>query len=386
MINLSSRVALGALLAAAGVVAAPATAASADGASLTFVSPTGQVSNDGTSCDQATFTSIQAAVTAADTGGTVVVCTGTYHEGVTVPHRLTLIGEAAVVDATGFPYGIGLAADGGTVKGFTVMHAHADMDTGAPGDGIVTAGLVGQSIVSSSDDVIVHNTLLHNDGAGIDLESTVSTDVSNNVSKHNGIGINVSNDAGTASSNNRISGNIASNNPGGCGIVLADHSGTGVFGNLVTGNTIRNNGLGTPSAPNASSGSGIILAYGGPPAGITSASGAYDNDLTSNVLAGNGHAGVAVHGHAPGVNFSGNRIEYNTIGRNNLRTDYRDKKTTGLYFGVKSAVTIAIRNNLFMNDRYGVFTAGPVKIGKLTATNSFRHVHKTLKHITTYNG
>jgi parallel beta-helix repeat protein len=385
MITSSRRVAIGAVIAAAGVVAAPATFASAAGSSVSYVSPTGQVSNTGSSCDQATFTSIQAAVTASDDGGTVVVCAGSYHEGVTITHRLTLLGQNAVIDASGFPYGIGIGADYTTVRGFLVKDASADETTGAPGDGIVTAALAGQSIVSSSNDVIVGNNLRHNEGSGIDLESTRSTYVANNVSRFNTIGINVSNDLGSESADNRITGNVASNNPGGCGIVLADHSGTGVFSNVVSGNTIRNNGLGTASAPNASSGSGIILAFGGDPSTITDKSGAYDNRLTSNVITGNGHAAVALHGHAPGVRFSGNRILSNTIGRNNLRTDYRDKKTTGLYFGVKSAETIAVRNNLFKHDTFGVFTAGPVKINGLS-TNGFKHVVQQLKHIATYNG
>ena len=54
-----------------------------------FVSPDASSSNSGWSCDDATFTSINAAVTAAPAGGTVVVCEGTYKEDVLVNKALT---------------------------------------------------------------------------------------------------------------------------------------------------------------------------------------------------------------------------------------------------------------------------------------------------------
>jgi parallel beta-helix repeat protein len=366
-------------LAALALLTLPAIGNAAPANSTNYVSPTGVNTNDNSSCAQAAFSSIQAAVTAEPSGGTVFVCAGTYAEGVTVDKPLTLIGQDAVINASGQPYGIGLAASYSTVSGFTVRKAHADESTGAPGDGIVTAGIVASTLSPSDHDVITGNTLARNDGSGIDVESSSFTTISGNVSVRNGIGINVTNDLGAPSAHDVIAGNTTNNNPGGCGIVLADHSGSGVFDNRVLGNTARDNGLGTPSAPNASSGSGIIIAAAG------ATGGAYNNLIRGNTLTGNGHGGVALHGHAPGPKFSGNQIVGNTIGKNNLRTDYRDKQSTGIYLGDVAKLRIAVWNNLFRNDRYGVFTAGPVKVVSLKK-NAFVHVKVHHKQIAKYAG
>src|SRR3954471_10062054 len=64
-----------------------------------YVSPTGTNTNDGSSCAQATYSSIQTAVTDSIAGGRVFVCAGTYTEGVTVDKPLTLIGQNAIIDA-----------------------------------------------------------------------------------------------------------------------------------------------------------------------------------------------------------------------------------------------------------------------------------------------
>src|SRR5438874_2513113 len=84
---------------AAAVGLPAAQAVSASPATL-YVSPTGSVSNDGSSCDKATYTSIETAVTAATAGSTVVACAGTYQEFVTVNTPITLTGRGAVIDAT----------------------------------------------------------------------------------------------------------------------------------------------------------------------------------------------------------------------------------------------------------------------------------------------
>ena len=58
---------------------------------------------------------------AAD-GDTVIVCPGTYRESVTVDKRITLRGQqGAVIDASGWPTGVSVVADGATVADLTVM-------------------------------------------------------------------------------------------------------------------------------------------------------------------------------------------------------------------------------------------------------------------------
>jgi hypothetical protein len=75
----------------------------------------------------------------------------------------------------------------------------------------------------------------------------------------------------------------------------AEHSGLGVYNNQIVDNVADGNGLGTPSAPDASAGRGIILAR-----------------------------------TCPGSNYNGNLILGNKIGTNNLRQDFADPDTTGI--------------------------------------------------------
>ncbi|HTW98495.1 MAG TPA: NosD domain-containing protein, partial [Acidimicrobiales bacterium] len=282
-----------------------------------YVSPAGATGAADDSCADAAFSSIQAAVDGTASGGTVVVCAGTYDESVTVTKLLTLQGLAgSIIDAKGAPYGIGIAYSQVVVTGLTVEGAVANTKTNAPGDGIITAGFVDGKPVTSNDDVIVSDVTKDNEGAGIDLNSTTGSIAAHDVSDGNGVGINLSNDLGMPDSHNDVAGNVTDDNPGGCGIVLADHTGAGVFDNVIVGNTSEGNGLGTPSRPNASSGSGVILAAASKTGGV------WGNTIQSNKLIANGHAGVAVHAHVPGLDFAGNRIVDNTIGTNNERTDY----------------------------------------------------------------
>lgn len=352
-----------------------AAGANASGAML-YVSPTGGSGND-SSCAHAGYSSIQAAVLAAPKGGTVVVCAGKYTESVTIGEALTLTGRrGAVIDATGQPYGVGMTASHVTVQGLTVENATASAQ--APGDGIITAGFAAEGPVPGDWETIVNNRLFNNGGSGIDVETSSHTTVAGNVSMHNGIGINVVDDFGQPAAYNKIIGNRASKNPGGCGIVLAEHSGAGIFRNLVRGNVANNNGLGTPSAPKASAGSGIILAGGAPQGGV------YNNTVESNEFFGNGHGGIAIHVHTRGMNFRGNQLLDNVIGTNNLRTDTSDRRTTGIYIGSASRLHVSVRGNAIRRDWFGVFSAGPVTLGG-KRTNTFHHVHRRYKAVPAYS-
>jgi parallel beta-helix repeat protein len=369
-----------AVAAGTGAAVGPAAAGAAQFSPMTFVSTAGRAGATDMSCATAAFSSVQAAADATAGGGTVVVCRGTYAESVTITEQLTIRGRAgAVIDAKGQPYGIGIAHSRVTVIGLTVENATLNNTTHAPGDGILTAGFIAGKPVASNYDVIVHDVTIGNQGAGIDLNSTSGSIAARNVSLDNGVGINLSNDLGPPSAHNVVTGNVASRNPGGCGIALADHTGSGVFGNVITGNIADDNGLGTPTRPNASSGSGVILAAEGHTGGV------YDNTIESNQLAGNGHGGIALHAHTKGPRFSGNRLIGNTIGRNNLRTDYKDLRTTGIYLGAAGPLRITIRSNFIFSNAIGIFAAGPVAIaGKYT--NAFRRVRHRLVRIPVYAG
>lgn len=369
----------GVAVAAAGVgpwlAVGPAQAA---GAALSaYVSPSGSSSASGTSCARAGFSSIQAAIEATATGGTVTVCPGTYAESVTVDKRVNLAGKpGAVIDATGQPYGVGVATSWVRVSGLTVENASAADDN--PGDGIITAGFGPDGPVAADHVTITGNTTTHNDGGGIDVNSSSYSTVTGNTANDNGLGINLSNDLGSPATHDLISGNTANDNSGGCGIVLADHTGVGVYDNQIIHNTANNNGLGSPSAPDASAGSGIILA-GGPGDGV------HDNQIIANTFVGNGHGGVAIHAHVPGANYNGNSVIGNRIGTNNVRQDYADPYTTGIYIGAASPLSITIVGNSISQDHYGIFTAGPVTIFS-TIANSYRSVTIPVGGTPTYAG
>jgi parallel beta-helix repeat protein len=351
-------------------LAAVSTGASAAPATV-YVSPGGHHWAPDRSCRSAAFRSIQAAVEAAPSHGTVVVCPGVYKTMVTVDRTVNLRGtHGAVIDAKGKPYGVGIAASWVTVSGLTVENA-SDMSHGNLADGILTAGYVRGGPRAANHVTITGNTVKNNKGSGIDLNSTSYSVASRNHAFGNGVGINMADDLGIAASHNRIAGNVTNYNPGGCGIALADHTGKGVFDNVVSGNVGNNNGLGSPSAPNASAGSGIILADPGPKGGV------WNTLVTGNQFSGNGHAGVAVHAHAKGLKFTGNVITRNLIGRNNLRTDSHDLKTTGVYLADASPLTIIVVGNTIHDNFYGIFTAGKVTVRFPNLNRYIRVTHRT---------
>jgi nitrous oxidase accessory protein len=86
-----------------------------------FVSATASGGDD-TSCATAGYQTINDAIADASDGDTVIVCPGIYHESVMVDKRITLLGwPGAVIDASGWPTGVSVMADGATVEGLTVV-------------------------------------------------------------------------------------------------------------------------------------------------------------------------------------------------------------------------------------------------------------------------
>jgi hypothetical protein len=351
------------LVAAAGVAGLPwlapavanaaVTHSSAQASGTAYVSPTGKAGARDASCGTAAFGSVQAAVNAVATHGTVIVCAGTYDESVTVTKSLTLSGRpGAVINAAGDSYGVGVAASWVTVSGLTVENASVGATLA---DGIVTAGLVGGKMTPGNYVTIVGDVTKNNVGSGIDINSTTGSSAIGDRSEGNAVGINVSDDFAQTATGNLIFGNVADNNPGGCGIALADHTGKGISHNRVIGNVSNDNGLGTAAGTAASAGSGVILA------GATG--GVFDNTISGNTFDGNGHAGFDVHAHAPGMNLSGNVVTGNVIGQNNLRGSEGDNDTTGVYLGDASPLSITVRGNVISDNHFGMFAAGgPVTI------------------------
>ena len=372
---------LAASLLTLGVTAAQASAAT----STVYVSPSGMSGATDTSCSTAAYTDINAAIAASSSGGTVVVCKGTYHTQAVVNKPLTLAGRSgAVINAKGqtpltigpvtLPGSIGIGVLETTkarVSGFKVIDASFD------------AILVGLS----SHITVTGNVLLHNGDVGVDLNGASWSQVTHNVSKYNaGGGFLVADDVG-ATSHNTVAWNVASDNPGGCGVIVAGHSTSGVTHNLIAHNRITDNG----TLKSSGGGAGVVIATEVP--GETVA----DNTVEYNTIYGNGLSGVTIHAHLPGQHLNGNRIIDNRIGINNTLGDpidlatspsskknvaVADRRTTGILVGAASSIKVLISHNYIVSDHYGIFLEGVGKVVHATLRkNHFRHVAVLVKRV-----
>ena len=340
-----------------------------------FVSTTGSAGAADHSCATAAYSSIQDAIEAAPLHGTVFVCPGTYDQSATVDRAVNLVGLGnPVINATGQLYGIGAATSWVTVRGFTVENASNPM----LGDGIITAGIVNGTPVPANHVTITDDAALNNLGNGIDLNSTSYSAATHDYAAGNGVGVNISDDLGVLASHNLIADDVAVDNPGGCGLDLAEHTGVGIFDNVVVHNISNDNGLGSPTAPDASSGSGVILADG---ATVTTG-GVYNNLVASNVFNGNGHPGVVLVAGEPG-DMNGNVVTGNQIGTNNSHNDAADLHTTGVLVADLTPVTITVTHNVISDNYYGIFTIGAATVTGVH-TNLFRHVTHITGHSPTF--
>src|SRR5271154_252099 len=80
------------------------------------------------SCSTASYATIDEAVTAAAPGSHIIVCPGTYDEGVQIDKPLVLSGAHAVIDASSSSFGngvqiVGPGGSGSTIQGFKIEKA-----------------------------------------------------------------------------------------------------------------------------------------------------------------------------------------------------------------------------------------------------------------------
>jgi nitrous oxidase accessory protein NosD len=367
---------------AAGLLAAGAATAHAgsDSGSTYYVSPWGHTGASDDSCHTAAHSSISAAVAAASSGDTVVVCDGTYDEQVVVRKPLTLVGrDGAVIDAAGQPrLNVGGALPGSI--GIGVVGTH---DVRVTGFKVEFAGFDGILVASSKYVSVTHNVLVRNGYVGVDVNGSSRSHVTNNLSEYNtGGGFLIADDLGRTS-NNDVSYNVASHNPGGGGVIVAGHGKAGVIGNLIAHNRLTDNG----TARN-NSGGGVIIESD--VAGAT----VIDNLVTENAMHGNGLAGVTIHAHLPGQNLNGNWITSNDIGVNNLLPDpiglsaahgakntaVPDTRTTGVLVGTASPIRVRISGNHIQDNHYGVFLEG-AGVSASLHDNDYDSVDVRVKHI-----
>jgi len=385
--------------AAASLLAAGATAGAAQAAAggTVFVSPRGVAAGAGTSCYSARYSNINTAIAAAGSGGTVVVCPGTYHEEVVVTTPLTLIGRHATINAKGQPplsvAGMTLPGSDGiavlktsnvSISGFTV--------TGAGFDAILVGA---SSHVSVSRNRLVNNGTFVNlqqggSGVGVDLNSSTWSSATGNVALNNeGGGFEIADDIGPAS-HDTVAWNNESGSYDGCGVIVAGHSAAGVTDNLIAYNSVSSN-----ATAKGTMGSGLLLASEVPGETMTG------NIFTGNRAWDNGLAGITIHVHLPGQHFNDNKFINNWIGVNNVVGDpidlvtsptsttnvaVPDLLTTGILAATASQVSgTVIAGNTIVGDHYGIFlealkSALPSPVAGL-GSNRFYRVHQAVKTV-----
>ncbi len=305
-------------LAVVGALALPAGAASASVAghshksTVRYVSKQARWSNADKSCRSAAFKTIQSAINAAPSWGTVVVCAGVYHEQVVVAKPLSLQGRHAVIDERHVtptlvvsPPGIGPLT---IFAGVVILSSHVNIGgfdiRNALGEGILAAG-VSQSTIH--DISVARNAVVHNDlgggvppaspyfecaaqgqvpgdcGEGIHLLSVAYSTVRSNFIDDNSGGVLLTDETGPTD-HNLVESNVVTNNASDCGITVPGHnpnalsasgkrqpSVAGVYDNVIRDNVVTDNGL-------KGEGAGVLFANAGP------GTGSYNNLVEGNFI------------------------------------------------------------------------------------------------------
>jgi hypothetical protein len=328
------------------------------------------------------YSTISAAVAAANAGDTVQVEQGTYAEQVVITKSIALVGANqanTIIDATGKVNGIyinGLdnpGLSGVSVRGFTVENAN-------------TEGILAQNVSGAT---ISGNTVRSNDraevtgagcgtlrpfetneaddcGEGLHLMGVDHSTVANNLVENNSGGILVS-DETAPNHDNVITKNLVRDNPYDCGITMASHkayvkTGTaplafGVYHNTVADNESRHNGFGSETG-----GAGVGLFAPGPGNVMI------NNSVVGNRLIENSMPGVAVHnhvnlafpGHPPNPVVGDNAIVGNYISGNGADGSVGTTTPTGIAIGGPSPILgMVVSGNIVVDESVDVAFNSP---------------------------
>lgn len=275
-------------------------------------------------CPTASFTTIQAAVTAANAGDTITVCAGTYPEHVAINKALTLNGPnvgiagnavraaEAVIDGTDTGAPFALTANGVTINGFKIINGSA---------GGLYSGIWSQT-------------------------GTMDSSVLNNIITNNDFGV-----WAQCGGNCLIQGNLfdGNNKPGsGSASISADNT----AGLTINNNEFKNDTAGNP----------ILLqaVAAGAHTNVVISNNSFHNNANSNIYAV-GVTGANIHDNtitpaadATGISLSGADVNV-TITKNVITGGARGIRVedAGYGLGANSAITVN-RNNVSSDTGYGV--------------------------------
>lgn len=363
-------------------------------------------------CDNAAYSTISSAVAVASAGATVVVCPGTYTEDVVITKALTLIGRHATIDAAGLNNGVQIVTSDVRVRGFTITKAIGegvlvgiDYSTDPEAAFIASQGFVLSNVAILNNDVVNDDQgfagpggsastcdylpLPSDCGGGIHFAVVSHSIISGNRVSGNADGVLLTDEYGP-NFDNVVSKNWVADNATECGITLPSHNPGavsfnpttfqvtgrnpkvgGVYDNKIIDNVSIDNGTIPVDGSGSGAGVGIFAPFPG--------TGAYDNLVAGNYLAGNGLAGVTIHSHAPGQDVNGNVIVDNTVGTNNIDGDVdngptgpQDLVTTGIsVFSAASPVQITIARNRLSSNDVGIWYTSSTVTASGLATNRF---------------
>jgi len=149
----------------------------------------------------ASFTSIQDAVSWASPLDTVTVWSGTYPETVKITKKITLAGVdtgagAPVIDPGSRGDAIGIAADGCTVRGFTVRNSESDgiliaSNSNTVEDNTLVGNAIGIEIVSAGSNTVTGNSISDSRQVGISLKNAKENVIEENRVMKNTLGISI---------------------------------------------------------------------------------------------------------------------------------------------------------------------------------------------------
>jgi parallel beta-helix repeat protein len=253
------------------------------------------------------FTTISAAVAAANPGDTIQVGAGTYAEMVTINKPLFLIGAGVAstfINASGQAHGIyvfGVTSGPTEIEEFTVENANRE--------GVLVENssqvTIEDNLVEDNDKALSQTGTCPNSGnccpgafpmdqddcgEGLHLRGVTLSSVLDNTVTDNAGGILMTDETGPTS-NNLIAHNTVSHNVPDCGITMPSHALCGAGSSDTAG------------------------CVGGPEIGKP-AHGVFNNVVTQNASIGNGAAGVGMFTPTPGTAVYGNTVARNTIGNN----------------------------------------------------------------------